>query len=66
MTGAAGDAIQAVAVNYLQGLAASQVKEIVSALGKGPQAEAARAAMHTIVGSMAGRLQPVPLARIAG
>jgi len=50
VTGAAGDAIQAVAVNYLQGLAASQVKEIVSALGKGPQAEAARAAMHTIVG----------------
>ncbi|WP_053497526.1 hemagglutinin repeat-containing protein [Achromobacter xylosoxidans] len=50
VTGAAGDAIQAVAVNYLQGLAASQVKEIVSALGDGPQAEAARAAMHAIVG----------------
>ncbi|CUI76875.1 Filamentous hemagglutinin [Achromobacter xylosoxidans] len=50
VTGATGDAIQAVAVNYLQGLAASQVKEIVSALGDGPQAEAARAAMHAIVG----------------
>ncbi|WP_246289360.1 hemagglutinin repeat-containing protein [Achromobacter deleyi] len=50
VTGAASDALQAVAVNYLQGLAASQVKEIVSALGDGPQAEAARAAMHAIVG----------------
>ncbi|WP_346729250.1 hemagglutinin repeat-containing protein [Achromobacter ruhlandii] len=50
VTGATGDAIQAVAVNYLQGLAASEVKKIVSAFGEGPQAEAARAAMHAIVG----------------
>ncbi len=50
VTGAAGDAIQATAVNYLQGLAASDVKQIVSALGDGPMAETARAAMHAIVG----------------
>ncbi|WP_241134689.1 hypothetical protein [Achromobacter xylosoxidans] len=63
VTGAAGDAIQAVAVNYLQGLAASQVKEIVSALGDGPQAEAARAAMHAIVGCAGGRRQGQRLQR---
>ncbi|MGE8657767.1 MAG: hemagglutinin repeat-containing protein [Achromobacter sp.] len=50
VTGAAGDAVTAVAVNYLQGLAASEVKKIVSALGEGPKAETARAAMHAIVG----------------
>ncbi|WP_238891066.1 hemagglutinin repeat-containing protein [Achromobacter insuavis] len=50
VTGATGDVIQAVAVNYLQGLAASEVKKIVSAFGDGPQAETARAAMHAIVG----------------
>ncbi len=50
VTGAAGDAVQATAVNYLQGLAASEVKQIVSALGDGPMAETARAAMHAIVG----------------
>ncbi|WP_238923236.1 hemagglutinin repeat-containing protein [Achromobacter ruhlandii] len=50
VTGAAGDAIQATAVNYLQGLAASEVKKIISALGDGPTAETARAAMHAIVG----------------
>ena len=63
VTGAAGDAIQAVAVNYLQGLVASQVKEIVSALGDGPQAEAARAAMHAIVGCAGGRRQGQRLQR---
>ena len=50
VTGAAGDAIQATAVNYLQGLAASEVKKIVSALGDGPTAQTARVAMHAIVG----------------
>jgi filamentous hemagglutinin len=50
VTGAAGEVVQSVAVNYLQGLAASEVKKIVSSLGDGPAAEAARAAMHTIVG----------------
>ncbi|QQB36310.1 hemagglutinin repeat-containing protein [Achromobacter deleyi] len=50
VTGTAGDAIQAAAVNYLQGLAGSEVKKIVSALGEGPKAETARAAMHAIVG----------------
>ncbi|WP_162876242.1 hemagglutinin repeat-containing protein [Achromobacter insuavis] len=50
VTGVASDAIQATAVNYLQGLAASEVKTIVSALGDGPTAETARAAMHAIVG----------------
>jgi filamentous hemagglutinin len=37
-------------VNYLQGLAASEVKQIADTLGKGAQAEAARAALHGIVG----------------
>ena len=58
MTGAAGGNVaassgafmQAAAVNYLQGLGASGVKQIADQLGQGPQAEAARAALHSIVG----------------
>jgi filamentous hemagglutinin len=50
VTGAMGDMVQAAAVNYLQGLAASEVKRITANLGDGVEAEAARAAMHAIVG----------------
>jgi len=45
-----GAFMQAAAVNYLQGLGASGVKQIADQLGQGPQAEAARAALHSIVG----------------
>lgn len=37
-------------MNYLQGLAASQVKQIADTLGDGAEADAARAAMHAVVG----------------
>jgi filamentous hemagglutinin len=50
VTGGAEQFVQAAAVNYLQGLAASEVKQIADALGKGPEAELARATLHTIVG----------------
>ncbi len=50
VTGAMGDMVQAAAINYLQGLAASEVKRITANLGDGAEAEAARAAMHAIVG----------------
>ena len=50
VTGAVTEMVQAVAVNYLQGLAATEVKKFISNLGDGPQAEAARAALHAIVG----------------
>ncbi|WP_165359304.1 hemagglutinin repeat-containing protein [Achromobacter agilis] len=50
VTGAMGDMVQAAAINYLQGLAASEVKRITTNLGDGAEAEAARAAMHAIVG----------------
>jgi filamentous hemagglutinin len=42
--------MQAATVAYIQSLAASGVKDIADAMGKGPQAEVARAALHTIVG----------------
>ncbi|CUJ77337.1 Filamentous hemagglutinin [Achromobacter dolens] len=50
VTGAAGDAIQATAVNYLQGLGATEVKKLVAQMEPGPKGEAARAALHAIVG----------------
>ena len=50
VTGSTSAFVQGTAVNYLQGLAASEVKQIADMLGKGAQAEAARAALHGIVG----------------
>ncbi|MGE8453749.1 MAG: hypothetical protein ACN6OP_24705, partial [Pseudomonadales bacterium] len=50
VTGSTSAFVQGAAVNYLQGLAASEVKQIADMLGKGDQAEAARAALHGIVG----------------
>ncbi|CUJ44435.1 Filamentous hemagglutinin [Achromobacter ruhlandii] len=47
--GAAGDVVRAAAVNYLQGLGATQVKELVAQMETGPKGEAARAALHAIV-----------------
>ncbi|WP_241055354.1 hemagglutinin repeat-containing protein [Achromobacter xylosoxidans] len=48
--GAAGDVVKAAAVNYLQGLGATQVKELAAQMEPGPKGEAARAALHAIVG----------------
>ncbi|MGB3434168.1 hemagglutinin repeat-containing protein [Achromobacter sp.] len=50
VTGSTAEMVQAVTVNYLQGLAATEVKRIVQHLGDSPNAEMARAAMHAIVG----------------
>ncbi|WP_137928376.1 hemagglutinin repeat-containing protein, partial [Cupriavidus sp. 2SB] len=51
VTGSSAQFVQSAAVGYLQGLAASQVKELADSLGKGtPEAETARAALHAIVG----------------
>lgn len=57
VTGAASEIVQAAAVNYLQGLAASKVKAIATSLGDGAAAEAARAAMHAIVGCAGASLR---------
>ena len=51
VTGSSAQFVQSAAVGYLQGLAASQVKDLADSLGKGtPEAETARAALHAIVG----------------
>ena len=50
VTEGTGQLVQAAAVNYLQGLGATEVKAIVDALSQGREAETARAAMHTLVG----------------
>ncbi|MCD0501312.1 hypothetical protein LP085_31015, partial [Achromobacter sp. MY14] len=50
VTGSTSAFVQSAAVNYLQGLGAAQVKQIADSLGRDPQAEAARAALHGIVG----------------
>jgi len=51
VAGSSAQFVQSAAVGYLQGLAASQVKELADSLGKGtPEAETARAALHAIVG----------------
>ncbi len=51
MTGGAEAFTRDAAVSYLQGLAVSEVKELANRLGEGtPEAEAARAALHGIVG----------------
>ncbi len=42
--------VQSAAVNYFQGMAASQVKQIADLLGSDTQAEVARAALHGSVG----------------
>ena len=50
VTGSAGGFVQAAAVNYLQGLGASQVKKLADSLGDGADSEAARALLHGVVG----------------
>jgi filamentous hemagglutinin len=50
VTGSTSAFVQSAAVNYLQGLGAAQVKQIADSLGRDPQSEAARAALHGIVG----------------
>ncbi|MBO1114911.1 hypothetical protein J2P76_23515, partial [Bordetella petrii] len=50
VTGATSEFVQAAVVNYLQGLAASEVKRIADGMGSGANVEAARAALHAIVG----------------
>ncbi len=50
VTGSTSAFVQSAAVNYLQGLGAAQVKQIADSLGRDPRAEAARAALHGIVG----------------
>ncbi|MHC3908037.1 hypothetical protein ACMZ4X_01253 [Achromobacter marplatensis] len=50
VTGSISAFVQSAAVNYLQGLGAGQVKQIADSLGRDPQSEAARAALHGIVG----------------
>ncbi|MCD0501353.1 hypothetical protein LP085_31235, partial [Achromobacter sp. MY14] len=50
VTGSAGAFVQAAAVNYFQGLGASQVKKLADSMGDGTDSEAARALLHGIVG----------------
>jgi filamentous hemagglutinin len=50
VTGTSLAIVQGAAVNFLQGLAASKVKEIADSLGTGASADAARATLHAIVG----------------
>ncbi|PPK44809.1 hemagglutinin-like protein [Trinickia symbiotica] len=51
VTGGAEAFTRDAAVSYLQGLAVSEAKELANRLGEGtPEAEAARAALHAIVG----------------
>ncbi|WP_423194542.1 hemagglutinin repeat-containing protein [Cupriavidus sp. H18C2] len=51
VTGSTAQFAQNAAVGYLQGLAANEVKGLADSLGKGtPEAEAARWALHAIVG----------------
>ncbi|MEX3956601.1 hemagglutinin repeat-containing protein [Trinickia sp. EG282A] len=51
VTGGAEAFMREAAVSYLQGLAVSEAKELANRLGEGtPEAEAARAALHAIVG----------------
>lgn len=50
VTGATGEFVQSTVVNYLQGLGASEVKRIADGMGGLPGADAARAALHAVVG----------------
>lgn len=54
VTGGASEFARASAVNYLQGLTTQQVKLYADMLGDGAEAQAARAALHTVVGCAAG------------
>ncbi|WP_175214079.1 hemagglutinin repeat-containing protein [Achromobacter aegrifaciens] len=54
VTGGVSEVAKASAVNYLQGLTAQQVKLYSDALGDGAEAQAARAALHTLVGCAGG------------
>ncbi len=54
VTGGVSDFARARAVNYLQGLTTQQIKLYADMLGDGPEAQAARAALHTVVGCAAG------------
>ncbi|WP_312428748.1 hemagglutinin repeat-containing protein [Achromobacter sp.] len=54
VTGGVSDFARASAVNYLQGLTTQQVKLYADMLGDGADAQAARAALHTVVGCAAG------------
>ncbi len=57
VTGGVSEVARASAVNYLQGLTAQQVKVFAEGLGSSPQADATRAALHTIVGCAGGAAQ---------
>ncbi|MCP1402818.1 hemagglutinin repeat-containing protein [Achromobacter insolitus] len=50
VTGSVGVVVQAAAVNFLQALSASKVKELADGLGEGTKADLARAALHGVVG----------------
>ncbi|QTO51536.1 VENN motif pre-toxin domain-containing protein [Burkholderia latens] len=51
VTGGAGQFAANAAIGYVQSLGANKVKELADSFGQGtPQAESARAALHTIVG----------------
>ncbi|WP_162253555.1 hemagglutinin repeat-containing protein [Achromobacter sp. Root565] len=50
VTGSTSAFVQSAAVNYLQGMAALQAKQIADLLGTGKDAEAARVALHSILG----------------
>ncbi len=54
VTGGVSEVAKASAVNYLQGLTAQQVKLYSDALGDSAEAQAARAALHTLVGCAGG------------
>ncbi|MDH0093470.1 hemagglutinin repeat-containing protein [Achromobacter mucicolens] len=54
VTGGASEFARASAVNYLQGLTTQQVKLYADMFGDGAEAQAARAALHTVVGCAAG------------
>ena len=50
VTGSVGSFAQAAAVNYLQSLGASKVKNIADSMGEGADSEATRTLLHGIVG----------------
>ncbi|WP_291382614.1 MULTISPECIES: hemagglutinin repeat-containing protein [Achromobacter] len=54
VTGGVSDFARAGAVNYLQGLTTQQVKLYADMLGDGADSQAARAALHMVVGCAAG------------
>ena len=54
VAGGLSDVVRASAANYLQGLAAQQVKELTASLGDDVAGVAARAALHAVVGCVGG------------